>query len=1040
MSATKNVSRLQKGTQAESEAWIKGVEARLHEVLSAGQDFVEAIKEDKRRGAKSALGAQPVTGNPLPAGAHIDPGTRRFNMALSSRLQEYVSTAESHIRELETFLEELEENRHRYRFSPWAEQRRRQAVRDTEKRLSDARDGLRYLRTHSRDILDDLHAEGIDPITEGPDDRRPRPTATIDPYRQPIHPVLWGPGYRPRDSPDPLYRYGPRRPGHDPGDPDRPGFESMGERIARRHRERTDPRPMAPRAPYFEDPGVPSRLPPSGHWNPHPRGKGMMRYLGEYIPPQEGREGVREGVREAVREGGAAQGIGRPQIAQIIREYLRARGYDPDDRLFTDYINANMELIKTRIERQLRTENPNDPRKYIEDDLEVIKDFYDSNVRALEELPEESGVGSMGEGAGNASQRQLRQQARTEILDLLNNIAIRGTVPNMDAYVNANFDTIVTNVMARLGREQTMSVKKAAEEEFDAILDMLEDQKARRDAVRDEILHILDNLEPVEKPDKLVNYVNNRIETIIDDVIKLMDNNEGMTVEQAAGRGFGKVVTLVDDLDDDDPSFDTLQAAAGLGIEEALDGLKVVSAQLGLDVGEQHMMVVGAPSRRALRGVASMKNVREDHHRRLNRVMGHLKKLEGLRLRILSNESEFQKRLAISKKQLRDIAAHIKASEKEAAMLQQRIREIGGAFPAEGAAFGTSDLSDLWVAAGDSIEMSVAEDRALAAAMTDDWTGEGRGSGPMEALVGGEYDDSDEAEDEDSYYGGGEYDNELGGEGAMPAEGIVSWFKKKRGKRRARQGLGDVADVHKDEMRQKRKEKQQIRRQTKQRTGAISKDIRALRRKRSKESKKGRKQSRAVAKEERELRKRERNARRLRRSVAAAGSSLSDHLVSIGAAFESGAKREGGQDYDIDDVSAEGHSEIVEAKVDHHATHAMAHLFGVLDTEVNEEGEESEEGAGSEGAMAAGADLSPVTKYIHAWVNAARTRVGGRLGDGSYDDEDDEDELERHAKSIEGELGGEGGASEELVSAWNALHQRNRQLLDDMGRGDEEEI
>lgn len=974
MSATKNVSRLQKGTQAESEAWIKGVEARLREVLSAGQEFVEAIKEDKRRGAKSALGAQPVTGNPLPAGAHIDPGTRRFNMALSTRLQEYVSTAESHIRELETFLEELEENRHRYRFSPWAEQRRRQAVRDTEKRLSDARDGLAYLRTHSRDVLDDLHAEGIDPITEGPDDRRPRPTATIDPYRHPIHPVLWGPGYRPRDSPDPLYRYGPRRPGHDPGDPDRPGFESMGERIARRRREIADTRPMAPRAPYFEDPGVPSRLPPSGRWNPHPRGKGMMRYLGEYHVPEgvtegvreERREGVREGVREGARE---AQGMGRPQIVQIIRDYLTRRGYDPNDPEFVAYIETNMPLILTRLENTFYQDRPDDPQNVITDFVDDIKIEYDEFHRG-------GGMVAPGEDVGEASQG---------------------------------------------------GVDLPADENL-------------REAIRDSIFDVVAHLADDDRTDKVKNYINNKLETIVDGAIKRMEEFHELTAEAAAGREVLFLIDKIKALRDDDPFVQTPQTAAGLGIEEALDGLKVVSAQLGLDVGEQHMMVVGAPSRRALRGAASMKGVREDHHRRLNRVMGHLKKLEGLRLRILSNESEFQKRLAISRKQLRDIAAHIKASEKEAAMLQQRIREIGGAFPAEGAAFGNSDLSDLWVA-GDSIEMSVAEDRALAAAMTDDWTGEGRGSGPMEALVGGEYDDSDEAEDEDSYYGDGdEYDTELGGEGAMPAEGIVSWFKKKRGKRRARQGLGDVADVHKDEMRQKRKEKQQIRRQTKQRTGAISKDIRALRRKRSQESKKGRKQGRALAKEERELRKRERNARRLRRSVAAAGSSLSDHLVSIGAAFESGAKREGGQDYDIDDDSAEGHSEIVEAKVDHHATHAMAHLFGVLDTEVNEEGEESEEGVGSDGAMAAGADLSPVTKYIHAWVNAARTRVGGRLGDGSYDDEDDEDELERHAKSIEGELGGEDGGSEDLVSAWNALHQRNRQLLDDMGRGDEEEI
>lgn len=888
----RHITRVPKGTGADAEAWVAAMQRKYADVADAGREFIAAVREHKaREAAPSAAPAAAGEGFALPAGAHLDPDTRAFNIQLSGRLTEYLGTAEVHIRDLERYLEELREGGERYALTQWAEAARRKLIEHTQKRLAEAREAYAHLQQRANVVVDGLHAAGVHPQYTNPFDRRPRPTAAPPAGMHPIHPVLWGPGYRPRDVQRARYRHGFGRPGHDPGDPVAPpDIETLGERIARRAQEARDPRPLAPRAPYPEEARADDLIADPGEWELFPKGMGFLRAHPRYRPPEEREAQVQ--VRPAPRAQPPAQPLqgGPPQ-------------------------QAPAHLV-------------GDPR--------LAGDFADEGERRRA-------------------------------------------------------------IMEEIARQREDDVALAVWNDFG-------------------------------------NYLQNHLGQTVDAIAQRMLAG-GETLGTAVRRQLDILEERVENIPAGDPRIRPPPDMAAGSVERALEDLKVAGAQLGIGTGGEHAngpLPIGARSRRGGRAVASYARLRQDHQARLNRVEAHLKKLEGLRLRILSNQSQFQKRLAVSQKQLNDIDGLIKASEREAAMLNQRLQEIGGALPA-GERFGVEggeydeyelDLGDSLLDEG--IASGVDEDRAVAGALL----GGRRRGGAMEVALpsGGDAREDDYGYGDEYEYGDG-YGDEYGAPEAMPAEGIVDWFKKRRGKRQARQGLGAVEDVHHGQREGKRQEKRQVRKQTKQRTGALSKQIRELRKKRSAEAKRGRKQVRALSKEERELRQRERAARRLRRGVSAAGSNLSEHLVAIGAAYRSAAQGGGGDDDDYDNAEAGADPQVVEAKVDHHAAHATAHLFDVL-------GDEGEDGDGEEGSdeyAAVGGALSPVTKYVQAWADAARAHIGDKAAFDAPTAEESRDALEDYAEEIGARLEGAGeGAGEEVHEAWRALHQENRQLLDEM--------
>lgn len=888
----RHITRVPKGTGADAEAWVAAMQRKYADVADAGREFIEAVREHKAREAASQAPAAAGEGFALPAGAHLDPDTRAFNIQLSGRLNEYLGTAGVHIRDLERYLEELREGGERYALTQWAEASRRKLIEHTQKRLAEAREAYAHLQQRANVVVHGLHDAGVQPQYTTPFDRRPRPTAAPPAGMHPIHPVLWGAGYRPRDVQRARYRHGFGRPGHDPGDPVAPpDIETLGERIARRAQEARDPRPLAPRAPYPEEARADDLIADPDEWELFPKGMGFLRAYPRYRPPPE-------------RE---------PQF------------------------QAQPQPMVPQAAPQAAPQAPAAPPAHLTGDPRRAGDFADEGERRRA-------------------------------------------------------------VMEELTRQRDEDVALAVWGAFG-------------------------------------NYLQNHLGQTVDAILQRMLAG-GETLGTAVRRQLDILEERVENIPQGDPRIRPPPDMAAGSVERALEDLKVAGAQLGIGSAPAGApLPIGARSRRGGRAVSSYARLRQDHQTRLNRVEAHLKKLEGLRLRILSNQSQFQKRLAVSQKQLNDIDGLIRASEREAAMLNQRLKEIGGPLPAgerfdvAGGDYGDDGGYDVGLGASllddeeEEIASGVDEDRAVAGALLG---GRRRGGAMEVALPSG----GDAREDDygygDEYGDGDDYGDDYGAPEAMPAEGIVDWFKKRRGKRQARQGLGAVEDVHHGQREGKRQEKRQVRKQTKQRTGALSKQIRELRKKRSAEAKRGRKQVRALSKEERELRQRERTARRLRRGVSAAGSNLSEHLVSIGAAYRSAGR--GDDEDDCDSAEAGADPQVVEAKVDHHAAHATAHLFDVLG---DEEGDEEEEG-GDEYAAAGGA-LSPVTKYVQAWADAARAHIGDKAAFDAPTAEESRDALEDYAEEIGARLEGAGeGAGEEVQEAWRALHQENRQLLDEM--------
>lgn len=727
-------------------------------------------------------------------------------------------------------------------------------------------------------------------------------------------------------------------------------------------------------------------------------------------------------------------------IMQDIAERISAYPDDPEHVLVRRYIDENAGEYLGLVERYAK-DMAGRP-----DILGAADVVYDTILNRAQraQLPGPEGEKGWGDFA---SSDQRHTAVISEMRRQIDALGLQSS-DDLKEYLGEQYDTVLKDyVLQELWGGS--NVRQVAEEALKTLVEEFVIRNVRQSITGSErysldqrraLLERLFDQEGIVR-DRIRDYVFTSGWTIPETVFKVVDvlkTGAGITTE-----GGGEAA-------EEGPSG-TAQAS----IETVLNDLKTVSAHLGLVVeGERAhsrkgMLPVGAHSRKGKSRVANYAMVRRDHQRELQRVLNHMKRLDTLRLRILSNQSEFQKRLAISEKQLRSVEAHLKESEKKAAMLRQRLAEIGGPFPAESGheSFATigARVRDGNDASWSNIETRMAEECAMAGAMA-----RGPRRPPMELGFGGDGDDDEdrhtrllggydgeerdeEAEDNAIISAFGRVENSWGkesgdaGEAPMPIEGFFDWVKKKRGKRQARKGLGAVEGVHRGQAKEKQREKKQVQKQTKQQAGGISKKIRALRKERSAVQKKGRKQARALGKEVRELRKRERGARKLQRGISATGANLSDHLVAISAAYKGEYGDEGDENM--------ANPETVDAKVEHHATRAMAHLFDVLDDDDDERYEEDEEQ--QENSVSAGGAvndaLHPITKYVQAWADAAQAYAhAGAQANGDSESAEMLDEarntLDQYGTEIAESF--QGDDSEELQGAWRDLHERNCQLLD----------